>query len=213
MDDRITRMMVKKTQLEMVQDRGFKITASESWILNADVENKKYVKRFKQLEEDDGLNNYYIKGKEKLYVYYADAEELIEDMKLFVQGMSKATQGILIIDDNLIKSITKPMYTKKLSEIGLKPYQVFGIKELTFNLTKNIYSPKYEKIDKSTIIPSLANAKDLPRLYLNDPAVKYYGFPVGSVIRVTDELLAIETLLDVNVSYCIVVNQVKEFKY
>lgn len=213
MDDRITRMMVKKTQLEMVQDRGFKITESEAWILNVDVENKKHIKRFKQLEEDEGLNRYYIKGKEKLYVYYADAESLIDDMKLFVQGMSKATQGILIIDDNLIKSITKPTYAKKLSEISLKPYQVFGIKELTFNLTKNIYSPKYEKIDKSTIIPSLANAKDLPWLFLNDPAVKYYGFPVGSVIRVTDELLAIDTLLDVNVSYCIVVNKVKEFKY
>lgn len=213
MDDRITRMMVKKTQLEMVQDRGFKITESEAWILNADVENKKHIKRFKQLEEDEGLNRYYIKGKDKLYVYYADAETLMDDMTLFVQNMSKATQGILIIDDNLIKSITKPVYAKKLSEISLKSYQFFGIKELTFNLTKNIYSPKYEKIDKSIIIPSLANAKDLPWLYLNDPAVKYYGFPVGSVIRVTDELLAIDTLLDMNVSYCIVVNKVKEFKY
>ncbi len=166
---------VKEIEQEMLAQRGYTIVSTQ-------------------------LNQIY---DDTLYVHYCLEPQLSESLKIFVKKVSKLESGILIGDDETIKNLEKKTYRSYFDQLILKNIQLFTFEELSFNLTKSLYCPIYEKIDPSFIIPTIANANQLPRLLLNDPIVKFYNFKIGNVIRVTTILL-IDVVNDTNISYCIV---------
>lgn len=184
-------LMVKKTQIEMVRDRGYDIV-DEEWLLYDK-------KKFKKMT----LNHHYKKNDDLLYVFYIESgDELTSVMKVFQKKMKKSTSGIIISDAVQLKKLTKKIYEEYIDP--LKQIQFFNNDELTFNLTTHILSPTYIPIDKSMIVPSLAHTNQLPVILADDPAVKYYGWLPGQVIKVIDDNIYTDILNDEFVSYCIV---------
>ena len=189
--------MVKKTQIEMIADRGYDIT-KEEWLLDED-NDKKYMKKFKQMT----LNHRYKKQDNSIYVMYVEEDdELILEMRKFKTKMENTTTGIIIANTAQLKKLKKNIYDEYMDP--LKQIQLFDYEELAFNLTKHIFSPTYEAIDKALIIPSIVHASQLPILRRDDPAVKYYGWQPGQVIKIIDNHFYTDMLTDYDISYCIV---------
>lgn len=189
--------MVKKTQIEMLADRGYDIS-EEEWLLT-DNTTKKYMKQFKQMS----LDHRYKKLDDSIYVLYmAEKAELVLRMRNFQSKMKNTTSGIIIANTPQLKKLQSKIYEEYLDP--LKEIQFFNYDELTFNLTKHIFSPTYIPIDKALIIPSIAHASQLPMMLKDDPAVKYYGWLPGQLIKVIDDNFYTDLLMDVNISYCIV---------
>ena len=207
--------VAKITQVEMLHDRHYIIDNKESWMLSVNdqynrLSDKDIAKRMKKLQ----LNKTYTKINDTdttLYVHYCIEDKLITSVRTFIASMEVNTDGILICASENVNDLKKKKYSDLLNDLILKNVQIFSYDDLSFNITKHVYSPKYELIDKSLIIPSMANAKQLPVMFKSDAAVRYYGFPAGSVIKITEELF-IDTLVDYHITYCIVTNQVYVYK-
>ena len=180
--------MVKKTQIEMISDRGYDVS-KESWLL----EDKKNFK----------LNRRYKKQDDSIYVLYIHKnDELIAAMKNFKTKMLNTTAGIIIANAIQLKKLKKSIYEEYIDP--LKQIQFFDYEELTYNLTKHLLSPTYIPIDKSLIIPSIAHTSQLPVILLDDPASKYYGWQAGQLIKIVDNNFNTDILMDYYISYCIV---------
>ena len=193
-------LMVKKTQLELIRDRGYDIT-EEEWLLN-DIEDKNYRKKFKKLT----LNQKYQKdmvAKESIYVLYLmPGDGLATVMKAFKKEMVGIKSGIIIGDPDQLKKLNQGGYEEYLDP--LKQIQFFQYDTLTYNVSKHILSPSYIAIDKSLIMPSLVQLNQLSVMYANDPAVKYYGWLPGQVVKVIDDNIYTDLLPDYLINYCIV---------
>ncbi len=190
--------MVKKTQIEMIRDRGYNI-GDEAWILEDIIDKKKFKKMV--------LTHLYNKNTDYIFVLYIKADDdLISIMKTFQKKMLKSTSGIIIANSSQLKKLTKKIYEEYLDP--LKPTQFFTYEELTYNVTKHIFSPIYIPIDKSLIIPSLAHANQLPVILADDPVTKYYGWLPGQVVKVIDDNFYTDLLSDQFVSYCIISSKI-----
>ncbi|HSW76667.1 MAG TPA: DNA-directed RNA polymerase subunit RpoH/Rpb5 C-terminal domain-containing protein [Candidatus Saccharimonadales bacterium] len=192
-------LMVKKTQIEMVRDRNYIINDDELLILNdRKVKNITYNQSYQKMGDDE----------QTLYVQYCLNMTPIDIMKTFVKQMKTHTVGIIIGSDDDLNTLHKKTYQEYFDQLKLKSVQLFNYDELYFNITQHVFSPIYERIDKDLIIPTIAHANQLPVLLKNDPIVKYYHFPAGSVIKVTEELF-MDSYISVQIRYCIVTNQIK----
>lgn len=192
-------MNVKKTQIEMVRDRGYPISENEMWIIEDEMD-KKYKKKFKKIE----LNQTYIKNDDILYVYYI-GDDLKTSIKDFKGDMINHSQGILIGDDKQIKTLQSKVYTNFFNKFKLKKIQLFSHLDLVFNITTHNLNGVFEKIPRSLIIPRLCHADQLSCLLINDPIVRYYGYNAGDIIQITEDN-DIDTVVNKTISYVIVKN-------
>src|SRR6185437_9737148 len=106
-------MMVKKTQVEMVHDRGFQLPKDELFILHFDANNASQVKRLKNLT----VNQHYKKigdDDTSLYVYYALEDKLIDDVKAFVKHMVNHTDGIIVVNADDVNKLKQRQYKEHL---------------------------------------------------------------------------------------------------
>lgn len=59
--------------------------------------------------------------------------------------------------------------------------EFFSARDLVCNVTHHVLVPKHERVDGP---PEGVERADLPRLFAHDPVAQYYGWPVGTVVRV-----------------------------
>ena len=136
--------------------------------------------------EIDDYNTIY-QGPNVLGVYFM----VDKSLKEFREMMEDCDEGILIYSEVYDKIVKKQKFKQ--------PIQFFFIEELQSNITKNVFNGTY------TIVTNPFNVHDLPVLYLNDPIVKYYNYPAGTVLKVVEEN-DLDTLNPYNIIFCIVKN-------
>lgn len=91
-------------------------------------------------------------------------------------------------DQSVIISLEGPTtFTKREAEDT--SVQFFTFRELFTNVAKHSVVPKHERVPADSI-PWSAN--ELPKISIADPIVKYYNFPIGTVIKITRVLGAHE---------------------
>lgn len=178
---------VKQTQVEMLRARGYTIPEDELVI----------TKKTKLSRTYDFNDN------KILYVHYINKESLADNLKVFVKKINRLLNGIIIGNDEQIKQLNTKKYSSYFDQLVLKNIQLFTIEELMFNITTSFYSPQYTRIDPTLIIPSIASAKQLPKLLIDDPIVKFYDYRPGEVIKV-ETRLNIDVIYPVDISYCII---------
>jgi len=84
-------------------------------------------------------------------------------------------------DENIIVSLDGPTtFTKR--EADDTNVQFFTFRELFVNIVKHTVVPKHESVPIESI-PWSAN--ELPHISTADPVVRYYNFPVGTVVKIT----------------------------
>lgn len=198
----MNKLKVKKVQVQMLSDRGYTIPSSEKWILTADVTDVKIIKKYKNME----YNNFYTQTNTNtiLYVYYITEKKIKKDLQQFVDDMVNYDRGIII--GTTSESLELKKNKEILEDIPFKSVQAFLYEDLTYNVTHSIKYDKHELIDKSLIIPQFVDMNQLSIIQLEDPVVKYFGWQLGDVIKITRKYDDINILTATDIGYRVVSN-------
>ncbi len=68
-------------------------------------------------------------------------------------------------------------------------FSLFTLKEMQFNVTKHVLVPKHEALSTKQKIEVLKQFRltpdKTPKIYTTDPIVRYYGWPRGTLVKIT----------------------------
>lgn len=211
---------IKKTQLEMVRDRGYNITQEELFFLSPQATLKDFIMYYTQIGQQhkltfrQSLRRVYVTPPDEtgavkqLYVYYGGKMEPhqkqvpAEDIRILINQISThgIHEAIIIVDAPL--STTS---SRELAALTLTPWQVFDEKDLAYNPTQHIYTSKHTKIPKEDVPRLLRELKvretQLTIFSPNDVIVKYYGWKPGDIIKVEREDDMVSVLCTKSVNY------------
>lgn len=169
----MNKLVVKKTQIELILDRGYQGLPNELILLNEDI-NTQSIKKYKKLD----YNAVYKKSNHTLYVYYFNNVNPIKSLEEFVSNSLNYDKVMLIGFDSEKKN---KGYTVILDKLGLIPLETFTFEDLMYNVTKHISVPKHTLIKNF----NLASKDELPILLTSDPVARYYGWVNGDIIQIT----------------------------
>jgi len=117
----------------------------------------------------------------------------------------KSYKEAIAIVDGPLSTDSKDIIEKAMSQVLI---QVFTVNELLFNVTKHVMVPKHEKIPDSQVPDLLRELKvtksNLPGILYEDPVVRYYNWPPGSIIQVTRDIHYLEIPASIAIQYRVV---------
>lgn len=215
---------IKKTQIEMIADRGYEITPDERDILPMNVDDFiDYINRLgqsapKAVPRSLLSRSYLVKNEEgqtvrSMLVYYAGRTQTtqkqitVEVVRDFIRTVQKygINEAILIVDAHL-SSIGE----YELSALTLTKWQVFFDDALTYNPTKHIDTPRHELIDPGHQQEKLRELKvDKSKLLIlkeSDPIARYYGWTAGNLVRIHRVDTVVSILAPKSTNYRIIVD-------
>lgn len=213
---------IKKTQLEMVRDRGYDIYPDELAILNMTLrEFTAYVNALKQanpkLTIRAVLTRLYTArlptGEEKsMLVYFGGKTDSQQKqvpaatVRNFIGSIQqyRATESVFIVD--------APLSSKgdtELKALTTTKWQIFQDGDLTYNPTTHVDTPRHELLSPEETQEKLVELKaDLTKLLLikvTDPVIRYYGWSVGGLVRVYRNDQSISVLSPESINYRVIV--------
>lgn len=224
LNDKLQRLLnAKKTQIEMVADRGFEVNSvnfpRESDYL--DFELKQFTDRLSRLAAANNqpltislLNAaYYRADGRSLLVFYAgrgpQSKQIPkEPVKYFIEQIKEKgfTDAVLIADAKLSTQADKALNT----ELNDQNLQIFQLSELTYNVTRHVDTPRHtlltpqEKFEKMKELR--VDETKLPLIHLTDPVVKYYGWPLGGLVKIERRDLNVGALVSRSINYRIIIH-------
>lgn len=112
-------------------------------------------------------------GSEKLNI--DGVKEMIQTMETL-----RVRHGVIVYQNSITSSAKKAfdlLYQYRI--------ELFALHELQYDLTKHMYFCPHEKIEDLRELGMLKNQlHKLPRILLNDPVVRYFGFSKNDVLRI-----------------------------
>jgi DNA-directed RNA polymerase I, II, and III subunit RPABC1 len=179
--------LVRKTVLQMLQDRGYIVPQAD---LDMDREN------FKQNYSPAGALNresltFLMRNKhdptDQIFVFWPeDVKVGVRPVKKYCDRMKEegVFRAIVIIQQNLT-----PFAKQALAEMAPR-YMIehFQEAELLVNITEHILVPKHKLLtdpEKQTLLAKYKlEDSQLPRIQVNDPVARYYGLQKGQVVKI-----------------------------
>jgi DNA-directed RNA polymerase subunit H (RpoH/RPB5) len=199
-DEIYTLFIVKRTQVEMMADRGYPLPEAEIelFIENDDAAHptdelltsfiKQYTNTSGIFSRED-MSELYTKDDEQTYVYFVPPtnkdKQGVGVVTTFIEKINDigVDRGIIITDDPFT-----PDATKALAALTKPLIQVFFDYQLYTNPTYHVIVPKQERLTPEERTAFLTKSKIQPRQLLvssiDDPIVRYYGWNVNDIIRV-----------------------------
>lgn len=212
---------IKKTQLEMVRDRGYDIRNEEA-ILTMTLDNftiyinglatnmnmgvrgalsRMYVSREKYDGRDRNMIVYY-GGKTNPQQKQVSAD-IVRQFIALIQGYG-VYEAVLIVDAPLSSTSNN-----ELSALKLVRWQVFFDSDLTFNPVNHVDTPRHELLSPEEATAKLREMKaDVSKLLLmktTDPICRYYGWPAGGLVRVHRNDSAVSVLAPKSINYRVII--------
>lgn len=184
--DNATRLFrVRKTCLEMLNDRGYLIGQD-------DLEESRdaFISKFSEEPKRDDLTLLAPKQEDptdQMFVFYPNEDKVgVKTIKTFAERMKSegVFRAMMVVQANLT-----PFAKQCLTEMQPKYYiEVFQELELLINITKHVLVPQHrllEAPEKKTLLDRY-KVKDaqLPRIQFSDPVARYYGMQRGQVVRI-----------------------------
>lgn len=205
---------VKRTQLEMIKDRGYDISEEENIF---DMENEDQMKIFYSGRHEFNiftLSKVYFNGDEYTYIYYVHPDvDFVKDVfrKIMIEVMRIRTELNIELKNIIIitTKIDNSNFVKMKTEFANFNFQTFNYDELYVNITKHSLQPKEvrkltDREQRIFIEESRIKKSQLPIIKLIDPMAKYYGWKKGDVIRVEDENNIVPAVVNITIEYYIV---------
>ena len=202
---------VKRTQIEMVRDRGYLVPPEELAILDLTVEQ--FFERYLDSNFDANIsvlnNRIYTKaaGNDRLGVFFFTHPSDKTEVPVFMIRKVKTTKDqfslteLVVIVDAKISNIGRT----ELANIGTASLQIFRENELTYNPTKHVTVPVHRLLTAEEAAAVLKQLKvDSNRLLVisdKDPIVKYYGWNPGNIVKIERDDSYISTLFSKTVNY------------
>lgn len=198
-------MRVKKTQIEMIRDRGYTIDADELELLNYRLPD--FLDYMKRLEPStrSSLTRIYMhpNTKTRLLVYYTEpsaSKELLKDkVQLFTgRAYKEGVNNAILITSQKIESRTLGDISEFEHDYLIK-VQIFLDQELAYNATKHYFVPNHVSLSKKTAVDfldrNIIKLNQLPIIRTGDPISKYYDYKPGVLIRIHRKNLAYESMV------------------
>ena len=175
-------MKVRKTIIEMLNDRGYDVSKYIKGNKYKDVSEDEVRKEYKQ----DNMN--LITDSKKINTFFWDEEGSFSKMTKYLNKIKKNDLEILILiigrqsSDNVLTS----NLISNISQIFVHvEVEIFYIDELVFNVTKHHYVPQHILLSKKEAnIIYKAYGIDLPLLYKDDIISKYYGAKLNDIFKI-----------------------------
>lgn len=175
---------VRKTTLEMLEDRGFLVSGEDKNLLYEDFVNRleenaiDIVAPHKNNDLKMAYVSFVLEGKSFSKKDLVNLKGVIDE-----EYGTKDMTVIVVVQDK-----PTPQIAKELQNDEYKNYEVFLMKNLMINITHHDIVPKHillsqEEADK---VLSMFQAKkqQLPRMLTTDPVAKYYGMKLGDVCKI-----------------------------
>ena len=172
-----------KTVIEMLVDRKIAVP-----IVYTNMSKEDFIL---QLNEGDyfdiNVENTYVR-----FIYDKDLDKP-KPIKQIKQSIVKVVRDVTNIGyDKCIIIMYKPQWNitliEKFNKINIPNCNVFYYKYLLFNFSKNILVPKHEKLsleEKQLQNTIVSNKINLGVISITDPIVKYYGYEIDDIVKIT----------------------------
>jgi DNA-directed RNA polymerase I, II, and III subunit RPABC1 len=182
---------VRKTILEMIEDRGYSIPDEEN------ISFEEFITKYNNKNLDIFINN--SDGTEessesdkskKVYVYFhndvknfskSDLKNIM--MKVVGEYNDPNMSVILVLRDKENSAISK-----ELSKDSFKNVEIFLKKTMMFNITHHVYVPKHIVLnpeeEKEVLEKYNTTRGKLPKISKNDPVAKYYGMKPDQICKI-----------------------------
>jgi DNA-directed RNA polymerase I, II, and III subunit RPABC1 len=174
---------VRKTSMEMLEDRGFQVSQEDK--------NMNYEDFTNRLEEN-AIQLIAIHRNNPIKMAYVT---FILDAKSFTKKDLVALKAS--IDDKyptnemtviIVQDKQTPQIAKELQNDEYKLYEIFSMKNLMFNITHHEIVPKHillSQEEAEQILKQYQTTKaQLPKLLTTDPVAKYYGMKAGDICKI-----------------------------
>lgn len=205
---------IKKTQIEMIQDRGYDVNKEELSLLKHDfnyfLDYLKSKNENREIVRSNLSQIYSHNGKKHLFVVFAEKSQDSKQISIEVirniiekSKAAKIKELILIVEIPL-----SPPATKDLNLSGFK-YQIFFDINLSYNPTRHVDNARHELLSQKEAEQKLKELKaDVSKLLIiksTDPIVQYYNWSVGGIVRVFREDYSISILTPKSINYRVIV--------
>lgn len=175
--------------------------------------NQRFMKNVGVSAPEYRLYNKNVNDVEKtMFVYYAHKEEGKKNI-----GKAAVVEFIdwveLVGCDETILIIDAPLTSpacREMSRLTNVVWQVFLDSELSYSPIKHVLYSRHEMVPFEEHAELLKNMRvthlsRLPMILDSDAVVKYFGFPVGSIIRIYRDDSNVNVLTPISVNYRVVV--------
>lgn len=220
---------IKKTQLELVMDRGYYLPAEEAPILSMNL--KEFITYVKDLADPErtgtvglskaraSLARIYTNAPPEsdtphtktMLVYYGgktnSSQKLIsaDVIRAFIGKTQtyRVTEAILIVDSPISST-----GNEDLSALRQTQWDVFYDDELAYNPSRHVDVPLHVRLPPEEAVAVMAAMRVKPSQILimrkSDPIAKYYGWVPGDLIRITRSDIGVSVLAPITIAYRIV---------
>jgi len=175
---------VRKTTIEMLEDRGFLVSEEDKNLSYQDFSNR--------LEENQ-INitaSHRSSELKTVYVSYvleskSFSKKDLVNLKAYIDETFPTKEMSVIV---IVQEKPTPQIAKEIQSDEFKSYEIFLTKNLMFNITHHTLVPKHIILNEEEIEKVLeefqSTRSQLPKLSLNDPVAKYYGMKTGDVCKI-----------------------------
>lgn len=173
---------VRKTVLEMIEDRGYNVPEFEK--INFEQFLIKYENKNIDIYINDEENN------KKIYVHFHNEVKNFgkNDLKNILQKI------ILLYEDEninlilILKEKENNIVSKELTKESYKNIEIFLKKRMIINITRHVYVPKHIILNNEEELELLEKynitKNKLPKILKSDPIAKYYGMKTEQICKI-----------------------------
>lgn len=203
---------VKKTQIEMMGDRGFN-AHDEQYLLDANLDQFKQSYSFTDKGDISNLSKIYGKegSSEQIYVHYLNIpekkgkRERVKNISLLENRLSQIMNTSI---DTVVIISKAPMDNKVKDDLLNMPrfnFQYFLYEELITNKTRHRLVPTHHLLNLEESINFLRSTQisrnQLPKICFDDPIAKYYGAIPGMIFKITRKPLNIPVIVKESITF------------
>jgi DNA-directed RNA polymerase I, II, and III subunit RPABC1 len=174
---------VRKTTMEMLEDRGFEVSEEDK--------NMNYEDFTNRLDENaiQLVATYRTNPVKMAYVAFIldsksfSKKDLVALKALMDEKYPTNEMTVIIVQDK-----QTPQIAKELLNDEYKLYEIFSMKNLMFNITHHEIVPRHILLNQEEVELMLKQYQttraQLPKLLTTDPVAKYYGMKAGDVCKI-----------------------------
>ena len=180
-EEKNTLFKIRKTTLEMVQDRNYIIPESEN------INFEEFVIKYNNKNLDIFINDE-VKGP--VYIYFHNENKSLSknDLKNLVESIIQKYINSEIKIIILLKEKGNGSIFKELIKEEYKNVEIFMNKNMIFNITHHIMVPKHSVLsitEEEELLEKYNTIKNkLPKILRNDPVIQYYGIKSDQICKI-----------------------------
>ena len=179
--DKQNLFKVRKTVIEMIQDRGFSIPESEN------ISFEVFMLKYENKNLDIFIEN---EDNKKVYTHFHNEIKSFSksDLKNIMNKVMSLYNDPNISIILILREKENSAVSKELMKDTFKNVEVFLKKYMMFNITRHAYVPKHIVLtpeEEKEVLEKYSTTKGkLPKMFKNDPVAKYYGMKTDQICKI-----------------------------